>query len=174
MQVLQLTACLAAMSRLDLLPIDVLARVLALASQPPDDSSLRPRILPRAVGQLMLLCKRCADAVHSAAFWQNCFVFSETTALYDPRHAAWITLLVLRLINPRANLGHHLQLGRFCYQPWLPRLTELQVRPGLPPDLLTMRRKHATGSSTQAYRLYHSAARMQHDQPCTVSSPACE
>ena len=124
-----------AMSLLDNLSDYLLAKILAMASSVPEPdheapSGIHPHILPQAVGQLMLPCKRFAAAVRSAAFWQESWVLSETTSFFDPSLAHLITRLAMDLSSLQPIIvfedppipGRH-----FCFQPHLDRLKELRV-----------------------------------------------
>ena len=110
----------AAMSFLDHLPIELLARLLAQTAS--DDKHLRdvtPYILPHVVGQLMLVCKRFAETVQTAAFWQQSWVHLETTSsLHDPRHAAWVTRLAVNVTAPSSKRPpYSLFLCAICCRP---------------------------------------------------------
>ena len=96
----------AAVQLVEHLPIEVLAKLLAEAASgdtPPRymPDLVSPHFLTGRVGQLMLVCKRFAEAVQTAAFWQQSWVALETTtSLYDPRHAAWLRRLAVNVTTP--------------------------------------------------------------------------
>ena len=126
---------------LDLLPTEILAKVLALASceESPFSMNVGPPINPQAVGQLMVCCKRFSAALHSAAFWQETWVLLETTTLYDPCHAQWLTRLAVDLTSLAPPLSAYCKdnpvIGRdFSYQPLMPCLQHLDVSI-LPPSM---------------------------------------
>ena len=164
------------MSCLDLLPIEIVAKLLAQASSKdqPHNLDLSPHIAPHAVGQLLLLCKRAAAAVHSAAFWQECWVCSKTTALHDPRHAAWVSRLSVDLSSSAPNYHADTALGRCCYQPLLPRLRQLRVCSGLLiySRCCTLGIRHTVSSSMQASGQPHSRMMIgldpAHDEACKL------
>ena len=122
------------------LPVELLAKVLAMASSGRSGEMyqfdrLAPYILPQAVGKHMLLCKRFEEAVHTAAFWQECWVVSTTMTSFEPCAARSICRLAVDLssLEPLTrDYEYSLPvIGRdFSYQPWhLAGLRELQVGP---------------------------------------------
>ena len=136
---LVLQAKSATMSCLDLLPVEILARVLALASAelPVCDymgGAIEPHIVPVKAGQLMTTCKRFAAAINTAAFWQESWMFSENAALYMPCHSQWITRMTVDLFSQDPSATRHKMatpwFGRdFSYQPLLSSLRHLHVSP---------------------------------------------
>ena len=117
---------------LDSLSLDLLAKVLGLSSsQTQHNYTTAQQLQPRAVGQLMLTCKRFLEATSCAAFWQDLVVRMPTTTLYHPCHAPLIARLTVEVeaASTHSYSGDSLPTPGLvsCYQPLLPRLKVLHV-----------------------------------------------
>ena len=122
-----------------LLPLELLAQVLALAASEEDDPDLDHlpvegrELDPQATGRLMVTCKRFLEATSCAAFWQDIWVVLPTMTLYHPSHVPMISRLCVYNSDrtaegpayPQPAMPGHASC--LIYQPWLPRLKDLSV-----------------------------------------------
>ena len=91
---------------MDSLSTELLAKILAVAASEHRDCHGNPDtpcILSYTVGPLILVCKRFTDAIHTAGFWRECTIVTNSASLYDPRHAQWIRQLAVELPGAKSD-----------------------------------------------------------------------
>ena len=110
-------------SMLDILPVELLGKILALAACTRRYAREQWLVMSEA-GKLMLVCKRWREAVKSAAFWQEPWVQLDWLApLLQPSHTLAITRFSV------CDLCSQCPGYVSCYRlPRLPQLKELQAR----------------------------------------------